>query len=128
MTYYDVLGISPGAKDADLKKAYRQMIIAFHPDTYQGDKQFADRKTREIIRAYQVLSNPEARTAYNAQLDEAWQQHFGKAERRRRRVSILSWFDNLTVGQKALIVASTIGAILTVTLFLMVILTVATSR
>ncbi len=69
MTYYDILGISRTAEDAEIKKAYHQMIIAFHPDKYQGDKQFAADKTQEIIDAYKVLRNPIKRNIYDNQLN-----------------------------------------------------------
>lgn len=41
------------------------MIIAFHPDKYQGDKKFAYKKTHEIIEAYKVLCNPITRKTYD---------------------------------------------------------------
>lgn len=65
MTYYDILGISCTAKDSEIKKAYHQMIITFHPDTYQGEKQLAAEKTREIIEAYKVLHNPATKKSYD---------------------------------------------------------------
>lgn len=65
MTYYDILGISYTARDNEIKKAYHQMIIAFHPDKYQGDKQFAAKKTHEIIEAYKTLCNPTTRKTYD---------------------------------------------------------------
>lgn len=69
MTHYDILGISPAAKDNEIKKAYHQMIIAFHPDKYQGDKQFAAKKTHELIEAYHVLHNPVSRKKYDNSLN-----------------------------------------------------------
>jgi DnaJ-class molecular chaperone len=75
MTHYDILGIGRAAGEAEIKKAYRRMIIAFHPDKYQGDKQFAATKTHEIIEAYTVLRDPVARRNYDnllkAQAQEA---------------------------------------------------------
>lgn len=73
MTHYDVLGISRTAKDAEIKKAYHQMIIAFHPDKYQRDKQFAARKTHEIIEAYNVLRHRATRREYDDLLDSQFQ-------------------------------------------------------
>lgn len=69
MTYYDILGISRTAKDSEIKKAYHRMIIAFHPDIYQGDKNFAAEKTHELIEAYNVLRHPAARKEYDELLD-----------------------------------------------------------
>jgi DnaJ-class molecular chaperone len=68
MNYYDLLGITNTAKDAEIKKAYHQMIIAFHPDKYQGDKQFAAKKSHEIIEAYDVLRNPVTRKKYDERI------------------------------------------------------------
>lgn len=68
MTYYHVLGVDNTATERDIKKAYHQMIIAFHPDKYKGDPEFATKKTHDIIEAYQVLRQPETRKAYDALL------------------------------------------------------------
>ena len=43
MNYYDILGIESDATQAEIKIAYRNMIKAFHPDYYHGDKAFADK-------------------------------------------------------------------------------------
>ncbi len=69
MTHYDILGISDTAQYNEIKKAYHQMIIAFHPDKYQGDKKFAARKTHEIIEAYKVLCNPASRKTYDEHIN-----------------------------------------------------------
>lgn len=45
MNYYDILGVSKDASEAEIKSAYRAMVRAFHPDYYHGDKAFAERKT-----------------------------------------------------------------------------------
>jgi molecular chaperone DnaJ len=62
--YYEVLGVSRGAGEEDLKKAYRRLAIQFHPDRNPGDKQ-AEEKFKEINEAYQVLSDPERRAQYD---------------------------------------------------------------
>ncbi len=62
--YYDVLGVSRSASDEDLKKAYRKLAIQCHPDKNPGDKAAEDR-FKELGEAYQVLSDPERRSAYD---------------------------------------------------------------
>jgi molecular chaperone DnaJ len=62
--YYEVLGLSRGAADEEIKKAYRRLAVQFHPDRNPGDKQ-AEEKFKEINEAYQVLSDPEKRAQYD---------------------------------------------------------------
>jgi molecular chaperone DnaJ len=61
---YEVLGVARGASPADLKKAYRQMALQFHPDKCPGDKS-AEEKFKEAANAYQILSDDEKRAAYD---------------------------------------------------------------
>ncbi|MFN0031167.1 MAG: molecular chaperone DnaJ [Flavobacteriales bacterium] len=62
--YYDILGINKGAADADIKKAYRQLALKYHPDKNPGDKA-AEEKFKEAAEAYDVLSTPEKRQRYD---------------------------------------------------------------
>lgn len=62
--YYEVLGVTRGASEEDLKKAYRRLAIQFHPDRNPGDKE-AEEKFKELNEAYQVLSDPERRAQYD---------------------------------------------------------------
>ena len=62
--YYDVLGVSKGADNKEIKKAYRKIAIKFHPDKNPGDKQ-AEEKFKEAAEAYEVLSNNEKRQRYD---------------------------------------------------------------
>ncbi|MFC4638761.1 DnaJ C-terminal domain-containing protein [Deinococcus hohokamensis] len=62
--YYDVLGVSRGASDADIKSAYRKLAKQFHPDKNAGDEKAAER-FKEIGEAYAVLSDPEKRKLYD---------------------------------------------------------------
>src|ERR1700683_2767178 len=62
--YYDVLGVTRGAGDEEVKKAYRRLAIQFHPDRNPGDKQ-AEEKFKELSEAYQVLSDPDKRSQYD---------------------------------------------------------------
>ncbi|MDQ2177419.1 molecular chaperone DnaJ [Marinifilum sp. D714] len=62
--YYEVLGVSKSASEAELKKAYRKKAIQFHPDKNPGDKE-AEENFKEAAEAYEVLSNPEKRQRYD---------------------------------------------------------------
>lgn len=62
--YYDVLGVSKGATDAELKKAFRKMAKKYHPDANPGNKE-AEEKFKEVNEAYEVLSDAQKRSAYD---------------------------------------------------------------
>jgi len=62
--YYEILGVSKNATEAELKKAYRQMAIKYHPDKNPDDKA-SEEKFKEAAEAYEVLSNPEKRQRYD---------------------------------------------------------------
>ena len=62
--YYEVLGVPRGADAAAIKKAYRQLARKFHPDLNPDDAQ-AEARFKEIGEAYEVLSDPAKRQAYD---------------------------------------------------------------
>ena len=62
--YYKVLGVGKSASADEIKKAYRQMAIKFHPDKNPGNK-VAEDKFKEAAEAYEVLSNEEKKARYD---------------------------------------------------------------
>jgi molecular chaperone DnaJ len=62
--YYEVLSVSRGASDQELKSAYRKQALKYHPDRNPGNHA-AEEKFKEASEAYQVLSDPSRRAAYD---------------------------------------------------------------
>jgi molecular chaperone DnaJ len=62
--YYQVLGVAKNAGEADIKKAYRRLAMKFHPDRNPGDKE-AEEKFKEAKEAYEILTYPKKRAAYD---------------------------------------------------------------
>lgn len=62
--YYEVLGVSKGATDEEIKKAYRKTALKYHPDRNPNDKE-AEEKFKEAAEAYDVLSDPNKKARYD---------------------------------------------------------------
>jgi molecular chaperone DnaJ len=62
--YYEVLSVTRTASDQELKTAYRKLAMQFHPDRNPGNSE-AEEKFKECSEAYQVLSDPQKRAAYD---------------------------------------------------------------
>lgn len=62
--FYEVLGVSRGADETDIKKAYRRLAKQYHPDTNKDNKD-ADSKFKEVQEAYDVLSDKEKRQRFD---------------------------------------------------------------
>ena len=62
--FYATLGVARGASDDEIKKAYRKLAMKYHPDRNPGDAA-AEEKFKEIQKAYDVLSDPQKKSAYD---------------------------------------------------------------
>lgn len=92
--YYEVLGLSRGAGEQEIKRAYRKLAKKYHPDMNQGNPQ-AEKMFQEVNEAYSVLNDPEKKKIYDtygmaafaegmdpkkyAEAQQAWQQSGGYA-------------------------------------------------
>jgi curved DNA-binding protein CbpA len=67
VNYYNILGVSASATIREIKLAYKKLAIQYHPDKHQGNT-FFEEKFKQVNEAYQVLSNPNKRAAYDLKL------------------------------------------------------------
>jgi len=72
--YYKTLGLSRGASDDQIKRAYRKLALKYHPDKNQGNAE-AKNKFSEIGNAYGVLSDKEKREVYDRHGEDGVKQH-----------------------------------------------------
>jgi DnaJ-class molecular chaperone len=63
--YYDILGINKTASAEEIKKAYRKQALEWHPDRHKDEKEAAEKRFKEINEAYQVLSDPQKKAAFD---------------------------------------------------------------
>lgn len=83
--YYSVLGLSPEAKDLEVRKAYRKLALRYHPDRNSGN-QDSEEKFKELNEAYRVLSDPRKRRAY-----DFWQMSLRGSSQRDRPWTEVYW-------------------------------------
>ena len=69
-THYQTLGVASGAAPADIKRAYRRLVVQFHPDKHGGDARFEE-QFKAVSVAYRVLSDAGRRATYDFQLAQA---------------------------------------------------------
>lgn len=73
VNYYHILGVSPAATDKEIKLAFKQLAIQYHPDKHQGNQEYEER-FKIVNEAYQVLSDPTKRAFHDLKLQYA-QEH-----------------------------------------------------
>jgi len=71
--FYEILGVSKSASDSEIKKSYRKLAMKYHPDRNQGNKE-AEKKFKEASAAYEILKDPEKRSAYDQFGHDAFRQ------------------------------------------------------
>jgi DnaJ-class molecular chaperone len=64
ISYYSILNVQPDASISEIKKAYREQLLKWHPDINKSKK--ASERTRKIIEAWQVLQDAEKRIFYDS--------------------------------------------------------------
>ena len=93
--YYEQLGVSKGASEADIKKAFRKLAMKYHPDRNQGDAA-AEEKFKKVNEAYAVLSDASKRRQYDTFGEQAFHQQYS-SEDIFRGANFSSIFDELGV-------------------------------
>ncbi len=76
--YYEVLGVSKGADEKELKRAYRKLAMQYHPDR-NADNPEAEAKFKELNEAYDVLKDPQKKAAYDQMGHAAFEGGMGGA-------------------------------------------------
>jgi len=77
---YKVLGVARTATDEQIKRAFRKLAKACHPDLYDGDAR-AERRFKEVRSAYEVLNDRERRASYDAACAQARRLALGRLKR-----------------------------------------------
>lgn len=75
--FYDVLGVSRSAPEAEIKRAYRALAMKFHPDRNPGDAA-AEARFKEVNEAYEILKDPQKKAAYDQFGHQAFEQGMGR--------------------------------------------------
>lgn len=64
--YYEILGVSKGASEEEIKKSFRKMALKYHPDRNPDNKAEAEKNFKKVAEAYEVLSDQEKRSRYDS--------------------------------------------------------------
>ena len=75
--FYDILGLSRGASESEIKKAYRKLAMKWHPDKNQDNKEYAEKKFKSVSEAYEVLSDPKKKELYDQFGEDGLKDGFG---------------------------------------------------
>lgn len=78
MNYYEILEVSKSATEKEIKDSYKNLVKKYHPDLYEGDKDFAEKMIKMINEAHDVLSDPEKRKEYDFSLNPIQQENYTK--------------------------------------------------
>lgn len=77
INYYDILGVHSNASQTEIRTAYRKLALKFHPDRNKNSES-STQKFIEIVEAYNVLSNDEARSLYDSNLQLQKPKNFSR--------------------------------------------------
>ncbi|NWR49872.1 DNJ6B protein, partial [Regulus satrapa] len=69
--YYKVLELQENASQVDIKKSYHKLALKWHPDKNPRNKEEAEKKFKEIVEAYETLSDPQKRSLYDKFVEES---------------------------------------------------------
>ena len=89
--YYAVLGLTKGATEQEIKRAYRKLSLQFHPDKNPGNKE-AEKRMQEITNANDIIGDPEKRKIYDQHGEEGLKQHQANGGRQQNPFDIFSMF------------------------------------
>ena len=103
--FYDILGISKGASQAEIKKAYRKKAIEYHPDKNPGDAT-AEEKFKKAAEAYEILSDPDKKARYDQFGHQAFEGGGGFGGGGMNMDDIFSQFGDIFGGGLAALAAS----------------------
>ncbi|MGE5196204.1 MAG: DnaJ domain-containing protein [Anaerolineae bacterium] len=94
--YYALLGVSRGASQEEIRKAYREAVLRTHPDRVpQSQKKEAEERFKEISEAYAVLCDPEKRSLYDSYGQSGIHKRYGSSEEIFREADFASIFEEL---------------------------------
>lgn len=98
-SHYAMLGLHPSATVIEIRRAYRELSKAYHPDTTTLPSEVATRQFQQLNEAYAILSNPERRSLYDLQIGYSrWNviqvpNHVQQAEPETRKTSNVAYLD-----------------------------------